>query len=356
MSAPPPADAPWADRGWYLAIEYGVLARDRFLKRLPHLRAQGRFKELLEPGGKILYRNLFRASQVKEAWETLTALQPWKDQLTCYLRGEEVSLRDVQEVLWCAGFLQTEGPCRGGSGDGKKTRWAGCPGARVRLSPGEWELGARDPLVEERHAWTFARVDAEGTLVLDRAAIASFVRGRGRGSQCPASPAAAPEALAAAFADVSVRALGWPLVAELDEPLRARLGEALTAEQAFVLRKGEAVEEHAQLELRWRKAGAWLADLAGDGKSKLGTGLVLAPAIEELLAEGIRLRGVRVGEAYTRREGGHYELEQRFVIQSRVHLGPADRPAAFQGYRLETFPRPTPQYDAWVERVAEALR
>ena len=47
---------PRVDRGWWLAIEYGVLpGRDRFLKKLPKLRGFGQMKELLEPGGTILF-------------------------------------------------------------------------------------------------------------------------------------------------------------------------------------------------------------------------------------------------------------------------------------------------------------
>ena len=48
----------------------GVLARDRFLSRLPKLRPLGRFQELLEPGGAILYRNLFRAEEVGQSGKT----------------------------------------------------------------------------------------------------------------------------------------------------------------------------------------------------------------------------------------------------------------------------------------------
>jgi hypothetical protein len=358
MSAPPPTAAAepslsWADRGWYLAIEYGVLARDRFLKRLPHLREQGRFKELLEPGGKILYRNLFRATEVKQAWEALTALQPWKDHLTCYLLGEEVALKEVQDVLWCAAYMQEEAPCRGGGAEGKVRR-AGCPGAKIRLTSGDWSRLGPD----ERHVWTFASVDDQGMLVFDQAGIADFVRGRGRGSRCPASPAADAEAFAAHFQPVSVRSLGWPLIAELGDGLRARLGEsdeALTTEHGVVLRKGETLEPQAQLELRWRRGAACLLVHEGDGK-KVGSQLRITPELAALVQEGVYLRAVRVDEAYVRREDGHFDLEQRFVQCSRITLGPADRPATFTGYRLQTFPRVTPQYEAWVDRLVEALR
>ncbi|MCW8141899.1 MAG: hypothetical protein KIT58_23580, partial [Planctomycetota bacterium] len=66
-------------------------------------------------------------------------------------------------------------------------------------------------------------------------------------------------------------------------------------------------------------------------------------------------RGVRLSEGFVRLEGGHYEVEQRFVLSPRVHLGPADDPAAFKGYALETHPRATPEWEAWADRVARAL-
>jgi len=75
----------------------------------------------------------------------------------------------------------------------------------------------------------------------------------------------------------------------------------------------------------------------------------------KLVKEGVLLRGVRVGESYVRREGGHYDLEQRFVLSARLHLGPADRPQVFRGYRLETVPRPTPQYEEWVNRIIASM-
>ena len=339
----------WADRGWYLALEYGVLARDRFLRRLPTLRQQGRFKELLEPGGKILYRNLFRAGQVKEAWEALTALQPWKDRVTCYLKGEEVPLKEVHEVLWCAGFLTEDSPCRGGKPDDKARR-LGCLGARVLVTPRDWER--RDP--KERHLWTFASIDEDGRVLFDMEEIAEFVGGRGRNALCPVSPAADPLGFAAKFTPVTVRELGWQLAADLEPELRERLGDALSAEQGFVLPRGETLEEHATFELRRKRGKVVLVLLDGDD-TPVGTKLALDERIEALVHEGVLLRAIRVGESYVRREGGHYDLEQRFVLSARLHLGPADRPQVFRGYRLETVPRATPQYDAWVARLVESL-
>lgn len=340
----------WADRGWWFAVEYGVLARDRFLKRLPRLRTLGGFKELLEPGGRIVYRNLFREHEVQAAWDLLTALRPWHDRLTCYLLGEQVPLKTAQEVLWCAAFLAKERPCRGDPK--KKERPVGCPGARVLLGAGSWELAEED----RRHALTFAAVDASGTLRFDRDALRAFYAQPGFARLCPRSPARDPERIAAAFLDVPVRALGWPLVAELEDEVRRRLGaRALEREHGFVLAKGAPeLEAHAALELRMSGEEVEV-HRAGWREPALARGVQLPVSVRRVLADGILLRGVRMDEGYVRLKGGHYELEQRLVLSTRVHLLPSDRPEAFRGYRLTTFPRATPEYEAWAQRVIDGL-
>lgn len=356
--ASPSTDAPaappkWADRGWYLALEYGVLARDKFLRRLPTLRELGRFQELLEPGGQIRYRNLFRASEVKQAWEALTALQPWKDQVTCYLRGHEVVHREVHEVLWCAGFLREDATCRGGLGDRdarKAVRFVGCPGAQIRITAGTWDLDTE----ERRHLTRFGFVDGEGHYDFDREAIQAFVSDRGRARLCPASPAADPESFAAAFKRTPVRALGWTLSAELSEEQVARLGEALTAEHGLSVKKG-GDEPPANSELELRKFRGKVQAVLMPEEVAIKATFRLDPRVEEILLEGTRLRALLVGEGYVRRDDGHYDHELRFVLARRVHLGPADRVENFAGYRFETFPRATPQYEAWTQRLAVAL-
>lgn len=346
----PPAPR-WADRGWWLAIEYGVLARDRFLKRLPQLRGLGQFKELLEPGGQILYRNLFRDHQLQQAWDLFTALRPWQERLVCYVKGDVVEAKAAQDALWCAAFLQRERPCRGGAST--KGRPAGCEGARVLLVEGQWEERGD----QTRHALTFAHVDPQGWLRFDREALAAWARAGRERALCPRTPFVDPDAFASAFEDVAVRSLGWPLVAELGKDLERRLGaKALEAEHGFVLRKGEPpLDAHAQVELRWH-AGRVVVRRPGEpGRASIAAELRLSPAVTKVLEQGVLLRGVRLGEGFMRLEGGHYEVEQRFVLSTRIHLGSVDRPEEFTGYALRTHPRQTPEWTAWADRVSGAM-
>jgi len=329
-----------------------VLAKDRFLKRLPTLRKLGRFQELLDPEGSILYRNLFREDQVDQAWEMLTVLRPWHDHLTCYLCGDDVPVKLVHDVLWCAGFLAKERPCRGGD---EKTPSVGCDGARILLAPSRWDAKT----ASQRHIYSFARVDAQGRLVFDHDAIAEHLAQGDKNRFCPISPARDPHAMARVFQPLDVRELGWTLSAELDPRLLKTLGSALTDEHGFVLKKGLGeLERHAVLELRDLKRGTTirLADPEAKPSGELAQQLRIPAAVKKVLASGARLRATRVGEDYVRLKGGHYEVEQRFVIQRRVKLEPGERAQDFAlGYTLGTNPRKTGPYEAWVQRISEAL-
>lgn len=358
---PPPApvpDAPpppaWVDRGWWMAVEYGVLARDKFLKRLPKLRELGQFKELLEPDGAILYRNLFREPEVPAAWELLTVLRPWQEQLVVYLNGGQVALKEAEEVLWCAGFLRKERPCRGTTAL-KGSRPAGCEGARVLLGSGRWDERSEDA----RHALTFAAVDGQGVLRFDKDALARFVAA-GRNLRCPASPGRDPAAFAEAFADVRVRELDWPLVAELPAAVKEQLGEAaLTGEHGFVLKKGQPdLDAHAPLELRAGPAGeveVRPASVEGIRSPAIARQVRVPDGVAALLRGGLRLRGVRIEEAWVKLGEDDYDREQRFVLSARVRLNPAERVELFQGWELSTAPRASAEWTAWADRVCDNL-
>ncbi|MEZ6187592.1 MAG: hypothetical protein R3F62_21605 [Planctomycetota bacterium] len=348
----PPASSRWADRGWYLAAEYGVLAKDRFLKRLPKLRGLGRFQELLDPEGSILYRNLFREDQVAQAWELLTVLSPWQEQLTCYLCGEEVPVKLVHDILWCAGFLAKERPDRGVD---EKTPSVGCEGARILLAPTRWDAQSDT----QRHLYTFAHVDEQGRLAFDQPAIAEFLSRGHKNRLCPVSPARDPERMAATFEPVDVRVLGWSLSAELAPEHVKTLGTALTDEHGFVKKKKvPELDRHAQLELRDLETGTTVR-LTGPEPvytRELAKLLRIPAAVRKVLATGARLRATRVGEDYLRLKGGHYEVEQRFVIQRRVKLEATQSALDFaQGYTLHTTPKKTGAYESWVKRISETL-
>lgn len=357
-----PAPA-WVDRGWWLAIEYGVAAsRERFLRKLPKLRSFGKMRELLEPGGRIVYRNLFREDQVREAWQLLCELSPWKSQLSIYLNGEPISVRDASDVLWCAGFLRKERPCRpklepAKKKDDRAAAWLlGCGDRRVSLAPSGFD--ERDPA--RRHALTFASVDERGLLRFDRDAIAAFFAEGERGLRCPLSPARDPAKLALAFEDVSVRALGWPLVLEVTPEVRARLGDAaLEAEHGFVLKRGAGeLEEHEPIELRLPRrddARVEVRRVADLRTGSIAREVRVAKRVRDALADGARLRGVRIEGGFVRGPDGRYEDEERFVLSTRFHLGPADDPRNYEGFRPGTVPRATDEYLAWVGAVIEAI-
>jgi hypothetical protein len=353
----------WADRGWWLAVEYGVVAKQaRFEKKLERLRELGTMKELLEPGGRIVYRNLFREDQVRQAWTLLAEMTPWKSQLHWYLNGEERSEKEVHDILWCAGFLKGERPCRGvvpeGKGSDRKAHaWAiGCD-RMLSVAPHAFDEATE----EKRHVLTFGKVDEKGVMVFDRAAIAEYLAAGKLNKWCPLSPARDPSALAAVFQDVSVRAFGWPLALEMTPSLKKKLGASvLEAEHGFVLRKGQGdFEEYGAVELRW-PPGAQEPEVRRAAELRGGTiaqKVRVSRKVETVLQEGVRLRGVRIEEGYVKMPelGGRYEVEQRFVLATRFHLGLQDDAAKYEGYEVGTVPKATPEYEKWAKTVLDSV-
>jgi hypothetical protein len=363
-------NASWANRGFWLAIEYGVLAKqDRFEKKLARFRSLGVMKELLEPGGRIVYRNLFREESLREAWTLLAELVSWKAQVRCYVRGEEISFKDAQEIVWCAGYLRGERPCLGSpakekSAERKARAWTvGCH-RRISLAPsGFEEPETTDDLIHKRHIFSFARVDERGMLIFDRAAIEAYLAEDELARRCPLAPARDPARLAAIFRDVSVRALGWPVVLEMKPELEKALGASvLEAEHGFVLKKGQApLAPHDPIELRATE-GEEIAvrralDAPGSRERSIARFVRLPARVRNVLESGVRLRGVRIEEGYVKLAelGGRYEVEQRFVLSTRFHLGVGDDPSPYENYRVVTVPRATPEYERWAEAVLETV-
>src|SRR5690606_2218436 len=144
--------------------------------------------------------------------------------------------------------------------------------------------------------------------------IARFVRAGQPRTLCPASPNRDPERFAAAFVDVPVRELDWPLVAELTREVERRLGKALEGEHGFVLRKGEPeLAAHAQLALsleEGRVAVRRLDPVGGrPGGENIAVHVRVPASVQAVLADGVPLRAVRMSEGFVRLEGGHYEVE-----------------------------------------------
>ena len=177
--------------------------------------------------------------------------------------------------------------------------------------------------------------------------------------RCPLSPARDPARLADVFQDVSVRAFGWPVVLEMGPELKKKLGAAvLEAEHGFVLKKGmKDLEEYEPIELRWVDGAAEVKrarDLRG---TTIARQVRLPKRVEGVLEGGARLRGVRIEEGYVKMPelGGRYEVEQRFVLATRFHLGMGDDPSKYEGYEVGTVPRATPEYEKWAASVLELV-
>ena len=157
---------------------------------------------------------------------------------------------------------------------------------------------------------------------------------------------------------MSVRALGWPLVLEMTPELKRSVGNAaLEAEHGFVLKKGLALEEHEPIELRWAAGEVEVRRVRDLKAGGIARQVRLPKRVQGVLEGGARLRGVRLEEGYVRMAelGGRYEVEQRFVLATRFHLGLEDDAARYEGHEPGTVPSATPEWERWAKLVLEEV-
>lgn len=352
VSCPSPlaADEPvcWADRGWYLAVDYPVLASSpAFSRALERLRDLGEFKEFLDEDGSIVFRNLFVESGLSDAWSALAVLSPWSRRLTLTLKGHTVPYGLARDVLWCAAFEGGERDCEVQLG---AARWTlGCDNS---LEVGPRDFDSRSE--RRRHLVSFASLDAQGRVCFDHAAIRAHLASSRQWAICPAAPqgfldgflAALPEALSPAQ-------LGWAVALEIDDQLRADLGDGLGAEHEFDLLPRLDVPVLGE-PLILQAAPRRRADSQ--------------PPLRVITRAGeVVSHSVRVGEAlhkvlceqklrlYILVTGGSYR-RVRFLLTPAIRLGrgePLPRPASRRGYRLRLLAQPTRAYGQLIRGLVQ---
>lgn len=340
---------PWADRGWYLAVEYSTLpGKERFLKRLEGLRKLGRFKELLEDGGSITYRNLFREDQLKQAWDLLTAIKPWRAKARLYLNGEELPWKDANAIVWCGGFLAPENPCRA---DYDARRYTiGCEHA-VSFAPYQWDL--RDE--RARHILTFARLQPEGC-DWDIEALRDYLAKGIAARVCPLSPIRDPGLWTRALEQASAAAFGWSFALRLGPALKKRLGPRATQRDHAFVKTDDAPELVGEVAVELGlDNGQAAAFLAAEPGRVIGRDLDLAAGLRRAIEGGARLRVTRKGERYGRGQRRH-QIEQVFHLVQWFVLPPERPPSDFPDHDIEAIPEASPGYEAWARDATKALR
>jgi hypothetical protein len=342
----------WADRGWYLAIEYGLLpGKDRFLKRLEKIRELGNFKELLESGGSITYRNLFRQNELQDAWALMTAFQNWKKKVTLYLNGQALTWKDASQIVWCGGYLKGENPCRG---DFNVRRYdIGCD-QKINFAP--FAFDTRED--KRRHIMTFATLQNDGHYHFDVQAISDYLQRGPCARFCPLSPARQAKELSAMLEPVSTQRLGWQVVLRMSNSLYKKLGaHAFKRDHAFARRQSAAtLIGPIDLELIKHndQAHVYLPDKPAD--QSISDSTDISVRVRRSLDDGHRLRAKRKGERYCSIPGRRDEIEHVFTLETMFILEPGRNPTDFPGYDIETIPENNDGYQKWARRVMEQLR
>lgn len=338
----------WADRGWYLAVEYGLLpGKERFLKRLEKIRDLGTFKELLETGGSITYRNLFRQTELQDAWALMTAVQSWKKKVTIYLNGRPLDWKDASQIVWCGGYLGKENPCRG---DMAARRYdIGC-NQKINFAPFQFDR------IEDnrRHIMTFAELKEDGHYHFDCDAIRTFLSDGDCARYCPLSPARQDLPLEEIFEPLSTQKLGWQVTLRMSKSLEKTLGAAALKRDHAFLKADSAKSMIGPMPLEIRELGGQATlVLASDPEGPpISTGDVdITVRVQRALDEGFRLRATRKGERYCRAAGRRDEIEQVFNLEPMFVLDPDRDPAEFPGFDLESIPQNNPGYQTWARSV-----
>lgn len=128
-----------ADRGWYLAIEFGQSSSAKFERAVQAASKLPGFAVLIDESGTCVYRVLCRADQLANLGRLVHLIEGWKN-VRCYVSGCEVSIEAVQAWLVC--YLQywrhPDPPCRQRPVMGRIRSSIGCYFAGISIALMEW--------------------------------------------------------------------------------------------------------------------------------------------------------------------------------------------------------------------------
>ncbi|NLC58130.1 MAG: hypothetical protein GX774_14960 [Armatimonadetes bacterium] len=160
-AAVPGAAGPWADRGWYLVIEFEQSASERFERAVRIAATNPHFEVLIDEAGRCVYRVLYRAEELGSLWRLLKLVRGWK-QTRCYVCGTEIAIDNLDYWLACYQQRSLRPPpaCRRPLDRDHPARMVGCSYAGISLAPSDW------------NAWYHeGTLDATGVFHLDKARL-----------------------------------------------------------------------------------------------------------------------------------------------------------------------------------------
>ncbi|MFN7976054.1 MAG: hypothetical protein U0166_27590 [Acidobacteriota bacterium] len=104
-AAAPPCD--WADRGFYVVVEFEQSSSKNFGDVLSVARACPGYVELILEGGLVVHRNLFRKEDLGRFPELFSKVAGWRS-TRFFINGDPVTHEIVQETVMC--YVERGGP------------------------------------------------------------------------------------------------------------------------------------------------------------------------------------------------------------------------------------------------------
>ena len=125
-------DRQWADRGWYLVLEFGHSNSDRYDEAVRLARRGPGYLALLDENRALIHRNLYRGDDLRHFWRLLERVRTWKSSrlFTC---GDPVTADEATPGVQCHLFFRKPSFCRS-----KWRDWPmfiGCPNLSLSLDP-----------------------------------------------------------------------------------------------------------------------------------------------------------------------------------------------------------------------------
>ena len=84
----------WADRGWYLVLEFGESSSEKLNRVVTIARRHPGFVRLLDENREIVYRNLYRRRDVSKFWTLFERVRNWKS-TRVFINGNPIRIEDL---------------------------------------------------------------------------------------------------------------------------------------------------------------------------------------------------------------------------------------------------------------------
>jgi hypothetical protein len=90
----------WVDRGWYLVTEFEKTSSVNFRRAVEFAKTHPGFIQLMDERNILIYRNIYRASDLGQFQELYKLVKNWKG-TKLYLKGDEVAFDSIESSVRC---------------------------------------------------------------------------------------------------------------------------------------------------------------------------------------------------------------------------------------------------------------